>query len=479
MKKITSVIKSTIGNLFPSKDSSETNSYTVDTVDTIETIDIDDLNESAYYMRPTPITLPKAPSPTPPPPPPPQLALPIKSQLTETESSLQKISTNKDVTTTLDIRHSVEIPSLELYKNSKDEHIISLDVYCILDSIIDRISSTVYESNIKIHRDTLVEYYNKQIEYESELASILNTNELLSIKKGVDGIINKDSNFIFNLRSIKLYTTSYIIPGVCCGVFKTSNLIIKIDRLEDSFRSELFAMSCLGKGIIKPHNIVLPYIVKLEEHRTKNKICFSIQPRIIDSLTISDWMKLISNRRLDINIYISICIGVSRTISFIHSKDLVHGDIKPGNILIQNTTNIPYIIDFGLCGINAVSDGTGGTKPYCNPTTLNVCNDKEDSYEWTKNCKNNDLWSISLLFATIIIFRYCYNLYADYPSDFFDSEKYVTNKYIQHIPLQFREAFQLVLINPKHRVNNKQINIRNFIKMLESGLSYNNTVFDI
>ena len=64
MKKITSVIKSTIGNLFPSKDSSETNSYTVDTVDTIETIDIDDLNESAYYMRPTPITLPKAPSPT-------------------------------------------------------------------------------------------------------------------------------------------------------------------------------------------------------------------------------------------------------------------------------------------------------------------------------------------------------------------------------------------------------------------------------
>ena len=211
----------------------------------------------------------------------------------------------------------------------------------------------------------------------------------------------------------------------------------------------------------------------------KNKICFSIQPRIVDSLTIYDWMKVISNRRLDINIYISICIGLSRSISFLHSKDFVHGDIKPGNILIQNVTNIPYIIDFGLCGINGVSEGTGGTKPYCNPKTLNVYNDKEDSYEWTKNCKNNDLWSISLLFATIIIFRYCYNLYADYPFDFFDSERYVTNKYIQYIPFQFREAFQLVLINPKHRINNKQINIRKFINLLESGLNYNNTVFKI
>jgi hypothetical protein len=461
MEKITSVIKKTIGNLFPSKDSSETNSYTVDTIDTIDTIDIDDLNESAYYLRPTPITLPKAPSPSPPP-------------------SLQKISTNKDVTPTLDIPHSVETPSLELYKNSKDEHIISLDVHCILDYIIDSISSTVYESNIKIHRDALVEYYNKQLEYESELTSILNTNELYSIKKSVDGIINKDKNFIFNLRSIKLYTTSYIIPGVCCGVFKTSELIIKIDRLQDSFRSELFAMSYLGKGIIKPYNIVLPYIVIIQEqHRKKNNICFSIQPRIIDSLTIYDWMRIISNRRLNLNIYVSMCIGVSRSISFLHSKDFVHGDIKPGNILIQNITNIPYIIDFGLCGINNVSEGTGGTKPYCNPTTLNVYNDKEDSYEWTKNCKNNDLWSISLLFATVIIFRYCYNLYADYPSDFFDSEKYVTNKYIQHIPFQFREAFQLVLINPKNRVNNKQININTFIKLLESGLSYTNTIFDI
>ena len=84
-----------------------------------------------------------------------------------------------------------------------------------------------------------------------------------------------------------------------------------------------------------------------------------------------------------------------------------------------------------------------------------------------------------MLFATILIFRNCYNLYTEYPGDFFDSEKYVSNKYLHHISLNFRAAFQLVLINPKHRINLKQINIRNFIDLLESGLTTNITPFDV
>ena len=41
--------------------------------------------------------------------------------------------------------------------------------------------------------------------------------------------------------------------------------------------------------------------------------------------------------------------------------------------------------------------------------TTYIKNDEDTSYEWTKNYKYNDLWSIAFLFSTILIFRNCYS----------------------------------------------------------------------
>ena len=434
-------------------------------IHTITMDDINDVDDMDYHARPIP----------------PAASSSSLSSLSSasSSSSLPKTPMTKEISITSSRPHTCHLPSLELYKNSKDDYVINLDVSFILESIVDNIMSEYHESNIHTLNRDMCEYYANQLDYEIALESTLTSNEFNSVKRNVDGIIYKDRDYLFNLRSIKIYGSDSIVNGIRCGVFKTSDLIVKIDTSPEALKSELFAMRYVGKGIVKPYNLVLPYIVKLHQHRKFHNMNFSIQPRIIDSLTIYDWMKINANKRVPINTYVSICIGVCKSILFLHSKHVVHGDIKPGNILIQNTTNIPYLIDFGLSGIHAVSDGTGGTKPFCHPATRNVHNDEEETYEWSKNYKRNDLWSVAMLFATILIFRNCYNLYTEYPGDFFDSEKYVSNKYLHHISLNFRAAFQLVLINPKHRINLKQINIRNFIDLLESGLTTNITPFDV
>jgi len=149
----------------------------------------------------------------------------------------------------------------------------------------------------------------------------------------------------------------------------------------------------IGKGVIKEHNIVLPIYAKINSKNRKT-INFSFQPRIHNTISLRDWLLIYENQNLNIEIYIKLCIQISKSIQFIHSKHVVHGDIKPDNILIEIKTNTPYIIDFGLSGLHGLSEGTGGTKPYCHPETLNIDNNTNISeYSWGKNEKKNDLWS--------------------------------------------------------------------------------------
>ncbi len=65
---------------------------------------------------------------------------------------------------------------------------------------------------------------------------------------------------------------------------------------------------------------------------------------------------------------IAICLG--RAVDFIHSRGIVHRDIKPGNImLIEN--KLVKLMDFGLAGIFARDDRvSGGTLSYAAPEAL-------------------------------------------------------------------------------------------------------------
>jgi len=343
----------------------------------------------------------------------------------------------------------------------------------LVDNIIDTIVLNDYIENKQKNQTYLTlcsDYYNSQLEYNTlSDNNTLNPCVFNEFEEIITNILTPNPNYLYKLFQIKVYSDDLINMYTRYGVFETNNFIIKIDNQSEIFSSELEFMSRIGKGIISPHNIVLPYyvhiVIKNKNRKNYHKMHFSIQPRVKNTIALHKWLQMSSNKFYHINYYIRMCINISKSILFIHSHELVHGDIKPDNILIEKYTNIPYIIDFGLSGINQLSPGTGGTRPFCCPETNNISDTKDDEYLWTKNNKRYDLWSIAFIFSTIIIFKDSYNYYSNYPHGYFTKDKYVNSYYLQRIPLAFREPFMLVLCGKS------DINLSNFIRLLEDALA--------
>ena len=56
---------------------------------------------------------------------------------------------------------------------------------------------------------------------------------------------------------------------------------------------------------------------------------------------------------------IRIMVQIMRGLAFLHSKDIVHGDIKPGNILVKSETNNRAVIKLGDFGLSQILDPEG------------------------------------------------------------------------------------------------------------------------
>ena len=177
-----------------------------------------------------------------------------------------------------------------------------------------------------------------------------------------------------------------------------------------------------------------------------NNISFSIQPYIKYTESLHTWAT--DNIKDNVNINFSKTKFVFFTHLFykcalllqkIHSAGLVHGDIKPDNILIKEESgfniNDPvkcryftvYLIDFGLAGKDNIGIGTGGTIPYCHPEFRNIRDSKRtDKYNWSVVKKKHDVWSLGLAFITLYVHQRFYNYYYKYPSYFFNLSGYVS-----------------------------------------------------
>ncbi len=65
---------------------------------------------------------------------------------------------------------------------------------------------------------------------------------------------------------------------------------------------------------------------------------------------------------------VSLLIQVCRALSYVHSRKLIHYDIKPGNVIVDNEGNVK-VLDFGLAAVKSIGPGEwrGGTPAYMAP----------------------------------------------------------------------------------------------------------------
>lgn len=272
-------------------------------------------------------------------------------------------------------------------------------------------------------------------------------------------------NKLLNYRIYKCFNrlSFYERKGqIYTGVYVTKDFLIKVDSDKECIQNEKFIMEYLGQGIQKT-NLVLPIYAFIGQE--EGDLHYSIQPYIKNSKILDDWIDSYENKMKGDNYIIYLCIQLAKSLASLHIKNIVHGDIKPCNILLDDKDNI-YFIDFGLCGAHNKSDGTGGTKPYCAPETKNI-GDEKDKYFWVKNKKENDVWSFGLIFMTLILFKTTYNYRNKYPEDFFDENGYINNKYFLMLHSNIRFPFMSILTEEKTRFN-----IFKFIDALTSNVVF-------
>ena len=247
-------------------------------------------------------------------------------------------------------------------------------------------------------------------------------------------------------------------------------------------------------GIDSLHHMVTPTFVQLynlseipvNQRTLFHHISYSIQPIVFHSQTLDRWFKSAIVPPTTEQI-MHLCIQMAEALAHLHALGIVHGDVKPGNTLIQtiysytdsssdsasssdsdsdselpplqpqSQSHLLYLIDFGMSGSPGYGDGTGGTKPFCAPETGNGFNPSIDidTYTWTKNQKHHDVWSFALIFFTMIALRTSTSYPKDYPSDFFDVGKsgHINPAYFNNIHDEpTRDLFQRALAPAENRI---------------------------
>jgi len=234
----------------------------------------------------------------------------------------------------------------------------------------------------------------------------------------------------------------YINMKRIIGMHHVRNFMVRVETAFDNsqIRSEHYALSRVACGGIDHKNhVVIPVYVQL--HNIQNvpqsartpfhHISYSIQPEVSYSRTIDTWYRHTHPNRATV---LALCKQMAEAFVYLHAHNIVHGDVKPGNTLVQSTHL--YVIDFGMSGAHDKSEGTGGTKPYCAPETGNAYIKKmnnADSYHWIQNRMENDVWSFGLMFFTMLALHKCIYHPNDYPDDFFTSDGHINPSYFEYI----------------------------------------------
>jgi Nif-specific regulatory protein len=117
----------------------------------------------------------------------------------------------------------------------------------------------------------------------------------------------------------------------------------------------------------------------------------------VDGKNIKEFFNADSKNELDINLIYRTTVQILLSLDYIHNRKIIHGDIKPENIFIQQKQNekpIAKLLDFGLSQnvLSKQQDGFTGTLEYISPEKI-----KKENIDG-----RSDLYSLGIVLYEIL-----------------------------------------------------------------------------
>jgi serine/threonine protein kinase len=111
--------------------------------------------------------------------------------------------------------------------------------------------------------------------------------------------------------------------------------------------------------------------------------------------SLSKWLEMHGGKAPTIEAAIEIMMGIMAGLEHLHKRGIIHRDIKPDNILLQNET--PRLADFGIARIlktTSKSTIATGTPAYMPP----------EAFDGKRN-EQTDIWSVGVIFYKLLTGR--------------------------------------------------------------------------
>jgi len=99
-----------------------------------------------------------------------------------------------------------------------------------------------------------------------------------------------------------------------------------------------------------------------------------------------------------------IVLGVASGVKYLHANDIVHGDLKVSNVLVDKR-GVPRISDFGISKIlnrRGFTTPNVGTLPYMAPELFWIVNSDAHQERYPSTTKSSDVYSFGLLALEIL-----------------------------------------------------------------------------